>query len=59
MFHYQFHSKIIMINIDDNYIILIVAPNDYCTEKVNIDKSPEYSFGLKSVLDKPSDIPGN
>lgn len=43
-----------MINVD-----LITAPNDYCTEKVNLDKTPEYSFGLKPVLDKSSDIPGN
>lgn len=48
-----------MMSVDLKILILIAAPNDYCTEKVNLDKTPEYSFGLKHTLDKPSDIPGN
>lgn len=35
-----------------------VAPGTYSPEKVNLDKSPRYSFGLKTSYEKTSDIPG-
>lgn len=49
-----------LVLLKNTYIYLsITAPNDYRTENVNLDKSPEYSFGLKPKTDKLSDVPGN
>lgn len=39
--------------------ISIVAPNDYRTEIVNLYKAAAYTFGVKAVSERPSDVPGN
>jgi len=36
-----------------------VAPGAYSPEKVRLNTTPQYSFGIKHASDKPSDIPGN
>ena len=48
-------------NFCTNYVInnqSSIAPGDYITETVNLDKAPQYSFGIKHTLDKPNDSPG-
>lgn len=34
------------------------APGDYCPEKVNLNKGPEYSLSGKGSSEKPIDNPG-
>lgn len=42
-----------------NYLyIMISAPGTYCPEKVRLDNAPQFSFGLRPPLEKPSDTPG-
>lgn len=36
----------------------VVAPGDYCPERVNLNKGPEYSLTGKGPSEKPSDTPG-
>lgn len=36
----------------------LLAPGDYSPEKTKLDNTPQYSFGLKTNLEKPSDTPG-
>lgn len=36
----------------------MLAPGTYSPEKVKLDATPRYSFGLRTPLDKPSDTPG-
>lgn len=38
--------------------IYFVAPGAYCPEKVKLDKAPQYSFGLRTPIEKPNDTPG-
>lgn len=38
--------------------ICFVAPGRYSPERVKLDHSPEYSFGRRTSLDKPDDVPG-
>lgn len=35
-----------------------IAPGDYCPEKINLNKGPEYSLSGKGLSEKPNDIPG-
>lgn len=35
-----------------------LAPGTYTPEKVNLDKAPQYSFGIRTPLDKPNTNPG-
>lgn len=39
--------------------ILCIAPCAYETEKVNLDHTPSYTFGLKVHHSKTNDTPGN
>lgn len=34
------------------------APGAYCPEKVKLDPSPQFSFGLRPAVEKPNDTPG-
>lgn len=44
----------------NNYLyIMISAPGTYCPEKVRLNNTPQFSFGLRPSLEKPSDTPGN
>lgn len=40
-------------------IIFIIAPGTYCPEKFKLDHAPQFSFGIRTSLDKISDTPGN
>lgn len=35
-----------------------LAPGTYCPEKIKLDNAPQFTFGLKTSLNKPSDTPG-
>ena len=37
---------------------ICLAPGTYSPEKVNLDKSPEYSFGIRVENHKTESIPG-
>ena len=39
-------------------VMNIIAPGAYCPEKVRLDKAPQYSFGLRTIVEKPNDTPG-
>jgi hypothetical protein len=41
------------------FINKCLAPGTYRPEKTKLDNAPQFTFGLKTVLDKPSDTPGN
>lgn len=34
------------------------GPGKYAPEKTNLDKTPQYSFGLRPDISKPSNVPG-
>lgn len=34
------------------------APGTYSPEKVKLDSTPQYSFGIRPPLEKSSDTPG-
>lgn len=36
-----------------------LAPGTYHPEKTRLDSTPQFTFGLRTSLDKPSDTPGN
>lgn len=62
---HQVHEDpcICSISIDDwkkknKLIFLLIAPGAYCPEKVKLDSSPQFSFGLRLAVEKPSDTPG-
>lgn len=38
--------------------MIFSAPGAYSPEKMKLDTTPKYSFGLRTSLDKPSDTPG-
>lgn len=38
---------------------MISAPGTYYPEKVRLNNTPQFSFGLRPSLEKPSDTPGN
>lgn len=40
-------------------IMRFSAPGTYSPEKVKLDNTPQYSFGIRPPLEKPSDTPGN
>lgn len=37
---------------------VILGPGQYAPEKTKLDKTPQYSFGLRPDISKPSDVPG-
>lgn len=39
-------------------IFFLIAPGAYCPEKIKLDPSPQFSFGLRPAVEKPSDTPG-
>lgn len=41
-----------------NMIFIILGPGQYAPEKTKLDKTPQYSFGLRPDISKPSDVPG-
>ncbi|XP_063237800.1 ciliary microtubule associated protein 1A-like isoform X2 [Bacillus rossius redtenbacheri] len=41
----------------DHHVDATPAPGDYSPEKLVLDHSPKYTFGLKTQLDKPSTTP--
>jgi len=40
------------------FIDKCLAPGTYCPEKTRLDSTPQFTFGLKMLLDKPNDTPG-
>lgn len=40
------------------FIDKCLAPGTYRPEKTKLDGAPQFTFGLKTPLDKPSDTPG-
>lgn len=36
----------------------LAAPGTYSPEKVNMSKSPEYSFGVKTKIEEKNGLPG-
>lgn len=40
------------------FIDKCLAPGTYHPEKMRMDKAPQFTFGLRTSLDKPSDTPG-
>jgi len=41
------------------FISECLAPGTYQPEKTKLDSVPQFTFGLRTPLDKPSDTPGN
>lgn len=41
-----------------NCSLYFTAPGTYCPEKVQLDKAPQFSFGVRPPLEKLDDIPG-
>lgn len=39
-------------------ILIYPAPGAYCPEKVKLNNAPQYSFGLRTPLEKLNDTPG-
>lgn len=42
----------------EHFDMYVIAPGTYNPEKINLDNSPKYSFGLKTDLKKPNEVPG-
>lgn len=38
---------------------LFSAPGTYCPENVKLDRTPQFTFGLRTPLKKINDTPGN
>jgi hypothetical protein len=45
-------------NHDKRERFLSSAPGAYCPEKVRLDPSLQFSFGLRPIMEKPNDTPG-
>lgn len=41
------------------YEPIFSAPGAYSPEKVKLDATPQYSFGIRHAAEKPNDTPGN
>lgn len=45
-------------NIQQHFIIHFAAPGTYSPERINMSKSPQYSFGVKTELCEKNAVPG-